>query len=147
MLDVAAEIREVEEGSRERINALEAAIEKERAESGFLHELLTGTGDALVAAVIAAVELLGFTDVRNVDVMTDGSQEEERADRLREDLQIWDRSAVLLVEIKGIGGLPREAESLQVTKYLIPRMREWGRTRHPKSVGHQPPAQLARARP
>lgn len=33
-----------------------------------------------------------------------------------------------LVEIKGIRGKPKEANSLQVTKYLAPRMREWGRT-------------------
>jgi hypothetical protein len=34
----------------------------------------------------------------------------------------------VLVEVKGITGIPREASSLQVTKYLAPRMREWGRT-------------------
>jgi hypothetical protein len=128
VLDIGAEIRQVEEESRERINALEAAIELQRTQSGFLHDLLTGTGDTLVDAVVAAVELLGFTDVRNVDALTEGSQQQERAERLREDLQIWDCGPVLLVEIKGIGGLPREAESLQVTKYLIPRMREWERT-------------------
>ncbi len=128
VLDLAAEIRQVEEESRERINALEAAIEEQRAESGFVHELLTGTGNTLVAAAIAALEVLGFTEVRDVDALTDGGSQEQRAERLREDLQVWDRSPVLLVEIKGISGLPREAESLQVTKYLIPRMREWERT-------------------
>jgi hypothetical protein len=128
VLDIATEIRRVEEESRDRINALEAAIEEQRTDGGFLHELLTGTGDSLVAAVIAALKVLGFTDVRDTDALTDGTQKQERAERLREDLQVWDRNPVLLVEVKGIGALPREAESLQVTKYLIPRMREWERT-------------------
>jgi hypothetical protein len=39
-----------------------------------------------------------------------------------------DADVPVLVEVKGIGGLPKEANALQVAKYLAPRMREWGRT-------------------
>lgn len=46
----------------------------------------------------------------------------------REDLRIYDDSPILLVEIKGISGFPRDAAALQVAKYLAPRMREWQRT-------------------
>lgn len=45
-----------------------------------------------------------------------------------EDLQIHDASPVLLVEIKGISGLPTDPDSFQVLKHLIIRMKEWGRT-------------------
>ena len=37
-------------------------------------------------------------------------------------------SPVLLVEIKGISGLPKEDDAIQVAKYIAPRMKEWGRT-------------------
>lgn len=39
-----------------------------------------------------------------------------------------DAAVPVLVEVKGINGMPKEADSLQVAKYLTPRMREWGRT-------------------
>jgi hypothetical protein len=32
------------------------------------------------------------------------------------------------VEVKGITNLPKEINSLQVTKYLVPRMRQWNRS-------------------
>jgi hypothetical protein len=65
--------------------------------------------------------MLGFKDVRDVD------EEAENKTVLREDLQIWDRSPILLVEVKGITGLPKEAYALQVDKYVAPRIKEWER--------------------
>lgn len=133
VVELRAKIEQIELEGRERIRALEQRIEEERREGAYLHDLLTATGDDLVSAVIAALKALGFEDVRDVDAepaVKDGEGEpagkEEK--RKREDIQIWDRSPTLLVEVKGIGGLPREADSLQVTKYLVPRMREWDRT-------------------
>jgi hypothetical protein len=126
VLNFKSRIKDIEVESRERIHKLEGAIEGERKESGFLHELLTESGDELVTAVIQALKALGFRDVRDVDALAEVS--DEKKESLREDVQIWDRSPTLLVEVKGIGGLPREAASLQVTKYIVPRMREWDRT-------------------
>jgi hypothetical protein len=117
--EIAAVRREAEDREAE----LRTAIEAEREADGWLHTLLTGTGDELADAVKAALDDLGLQDVRKVD----DAQEEQRTGRRREDLQVWGQSPVVLVEVKGINGLPKEANSLQVTKYLIPRMREWDR--------------------
>jgi hypothetical protein len=120
--EVCAEIEQVEDEAKGKVAALEAKIDKRREEHGFLHGLLTQDDDDLVAAVKQTLELLGFTDVRDVD------EEAEDKKSLREDLQIWDREPVLIAEVKGIGGLPREADALQVTKYIAPRMKEWKRS-------------------
>jgi hypothetical protein len=42
----------------------------------------------------------------------------------QEDLQIRDRSPQLILEIKGLAGKPTEADTGQVTKYVVRRMRE-----------------------
>ncbi len=131
VVDLKAKIEQVELEGRERIRALEQRIEEERHEGAYIHDLLTATGDDLVTAVITALKTLGFADVRDVDTegaVKNGEGEAGKEEkRKREDIQIWDRSPTLLVEVKGIGGVPREADSLQVTKYLVPRMREWDR--------------------
>jgi hypothetical protein len=124
VLDLRAEIEGVEAEARKRAVELEQRIEQARHKHGFLHELLTSTGDELVTAVIRTLKLLGFQDVRNVDE----EEGEGQGGRKREDIQVWDTSPVLLGEVKGIANLPREAGALQVTKYLRPRMKEWERT-------------------
>ena len=45
-----------------------------------------------------------------------------------EDLRILDNLPILLVEVKGISGLPKDAAALQVGKYIAPRMKEWKHT-------------------
>lgn len=120
--EIRAEAEKIEGEAQAKVATLESKIEKRREEHGFLHELLTQDGDELVAAVQQTLELLGFEDVRDVD------EETEDKKSLREDLQIWGREPVLIAEVKGIGGRPREADALQVTKYLAPRMKKWGRS-------------------
>jgi hypothetical protein len=66
--------------------------------------------------------MLGFTSV------IDSDQQLSPGERKREDLQIRAGSPILLVEAKGIAGLPPEHEAIQVWKYLAPRMAEWNRT-------------------
>jgi len=112
-----SEIDAVNRKAREEVDRLDAAIQEERTANGYLHELLIGTGDDLVAAVKTALQRLGFERVEDADV-TKASAD------LREDLQIHDRSPLLLVEVKGISSLPSEADALQVTKYIAPRMKE-----------------------
>jgi len=118
------EIVQLEEATRIRVRELEEQIEAERSRYGFLHDLLAGSGDDLVRAVIHALQTIGFTDVQDADAAGASGQ----AGPLREDIRIMDAAVPVLVEVKGITGMPRETSSLQVTKYLTPRMREWGRT-------------------
>jgi hypothetical protein len=78
-------------------------------------------GDTIASAVKQALERVGFKDVEDADV--------EASDRnRREDFRVHDRSPLLLVEAKGVSGLPSEADALQVVKYIAPRMRELKRT-------------------
>ena len=98
------------------------AIAVERANMGFQHDLLRETGNNLVTAVKTALAAMGFNSVVDSDELV------QPGERRREDLQIHDRSPVLLVEIKGIAGLPPEHDAIQVGKYVAPRMKEWNRT-------------------
>jgi hypothetical protein len=125
ILELTDEIRRIQEEARQQVTDLEQAIEEERIKLGYLHDLLTETGRLLVIAVKKTLETLGFTSVIDVD-----EEMEQQGDTgpKREDLQIRDASPVVLVEVKGIAGLPRDAEALQVWKYLAPRMKEWDRT-------------------
>jgi hypothetical protein len=109
------------EEARAKTAELEELIKEKRRQHGFQHDLLTKQGDELVVAVNIALESIGFADVRDID-------EEGEAAQKREDLQIHDGSPTLLVEVKGLSGVPKESESMQVLKYVLPRIREWGRT-------------------
>ena len=115
------QIAEVEAAAREKTETLTQAITAERAKWEFLHELLRETGDPLLEAVQTALGTIGFKDVRNSDKLASGG-------RKWEDLQVHDRSPVLLVEIKGVAGTGTEHDAIQVGKYLAPRMKEWNRT-------------------
>jgi hypothetical protein len=116
------EITTIEEATRRRVRGLEERIEAEREQHGFLHDLLTATGDDLVQAVIKALKAIGFNEVQDVDA------DAAPGGSLREDVQILDAAVPVLVEVKGITGMPKEASLLQVAKYLIPRMRDWNRS-------------------
>jgi hypothetical protein len=115
-------ILEVEASARKETEMLTQAIVAERAKMSFQHDLLRETGDKLVAAVKTALAAVGFKSVMDSDQLV------QPGGRRREDLQIHDRSPVLLVEIKGIGGLPPDHDAIQVGKYIAPRMKEWNRT-------------------
>lgn len=123
VIQLRKKIADVQAEASKREAQLDAAIEEQRNRDGWMHTLLTGTGEELVDAVKQALTELGLRDVRKVD----DEEEERKSGRRREDLQIWGKDPVMLVEIKGITHLPRETNSLQVTKYLVPRMREWNR--------------------
>ena len=125
VITLKSQITQVEEEARIQTRKLEEEIKRERAKYGFLHDLLTASGETLVQAVAKTLKMLGFNEVRDADAEAKRRGENVQ---LREDLQIMDASVPVLVEIKGIAGTPKEASALQVAKYLIPRMREWGRT-------------------
>ncbi|WP_227243999.1 hypothetical protein [Paraburkholderia caribensis] len=102
---------------------LDADIEAERASNGWLHDLLTETGDPLVAAVERALAEIGFEQVVDVDKIRDAEGKSRR-----EDLRIEDGSPLLIVDIKGIGGYPSDDDATQATKHALINMRELGRT-------------------
>ena len=123
--DLKDQILVVEEEARNRVAELERAIAAEREETSYQHDLIRETGTSLVLAAKKALEILGFKSVVDVD------EEMEKAGEKgpkNEDLQIYDNSPTLLVEVKGIAGFPADEDALAVGKYVAPRMREWGRT-------------------
>jgi hypothetical protein len=132
-----SDIVRVEEEAEKQIAERQQQIEDEQDEFQYLYDLLRETGDPLVDAVKKALEVLGFKDVIDAD------KELEKSDGnslKREDLRIdGDGDHLLLIEVKGISGIPKDAEVLQVTKYTAPYMRETGRTniRELSVVNHQ----------
>lgn len=136
ILQLKSQISEIEKRARAEKVELEETIVKLRSEYDFIHDLIRETGEPLVSSVKKALDFIGFKSVIDVD---------EQAGKLgdtgprREDLQIHDYSPAILVEVKGISNLPRETYTLQVWKYLAPRMKEWKRTdiRGLSIVNHQ----------
>jgi hypothetical protein len=119
ILDKVAHQFEIQRRADAEKAAIDVEIADERTRLAFLHGLLTKSGDELVADVKAALEFIGFNRVVDVDVA-----EKDRANK-QEDLQILDRPTKVLVEVKGLGGLPREANTLQVIKFMMRRFRDW----------------------
>ena len=97
-------------------------IEAESERLSFLHGLLVKSGGDLVSDVIKTMSHIGFHEVINVDELRGEKAIKE------EDIWIRDRSPILLVEVKGLGRQPGEADTHQVTKYLNRRMVQWNRT-------------------
>lgn len=122
--ELGAEIAKVKAEAEKRVQVLQTKIDAEREQYGYLHDLLRETGEPLVGAVQKTFHLMGFTNVVDADSEAEGKPGGQK----REDLRIEGSSPLLLIEIKGIGGMPSDAEALQVAKYLIPRMKELGTT-------------------
>ncbi len=101
------------------ISRIQLSIESLRDEHRHLGDLLTQSGDALVEAVLKTLLALGFPRIVKPDDEIDGTQQDRR-----EDLRFEHNDMITLVEIKGIGGTPKEAASLQVFKYIAPRMKQ-----------------------
>lgn len=125
ILDLKHRISKIHEEAQKQVTEIEQIIDQERNNNKFMYELITETGDNLVAAVKKTLEEIGFKQVVDMD---DHLEKTSSGKLKREDLQVQDLSPLLLVEIKGISGLPRDAAALQVWKYIAPHMRETGRT-------------------
>ena len=102
-----------------RKDALQDQINEYEETLRFAFDICTQTGGDLVTSVQQCLEFLEFGDVRDVD---------KEEDQLQEDLQIMGSGSPILLEVKGINGLPREDDTLQVVKYLVRRQREWSDT-------------------
>lgn len=125
ILNYKTEKMKVNQRTKKELEEIDKKILKERERSGFLHEIITKSGDELVVSVKKCLEFIGFKKVINVDEKIDN---QERSTLKQEDLQILDKSPALLLEIKGLSGLPRESDTMQVYKYIPRRMKEWDRT-------------------
>lgn len=109
VLRISEQIDAVESAARLEVAELSKRIDEEKTEQGYQYDLLRGTGQVLTTAVKAALLRLGL---ERVDDVNEG---------LREDLRITDSSLsseIVLVEVKGIGGLPSDEDATQVAKYV-----------------------------
>lgn len=103
--------------------ALEEDVLKARSQDGWMHDLLTQTGDPLVEAIKIGLKNLGFSKVVDMDQVRD-----KQGKSRREDLQIQDVSPTLVVDIKGIANFPGDEDVLQAGKHATLLMREEKRT-------------------
>lgn len=105
------------------MSKIDADIDAIRAADGWMHDLLTQTGDQLVEAVMACLAELGFQDVVDMDKIRDREGKPRR-----EDLQVRDISPMLVVDIKGISNFPGDEDAMQAFKHAALIMREQKRT-------------------
>jgi len=121
ILNYKSQKEEVLQRAKRELEELDKKISEDRDNLGFLYGILTKTGRDLVVSVKSCLEFIGFKKVKNVDEKIKDSKPKQ------EDLQVHDRSPILLVEIKGLSGFPRESDTLQVEKYVARRMKELDR--------------------
>jgi len=122
VVSLRRQITEVRQREAQAVAELEQRVAAAREQWGWLHTLLTGSGRELVIAVKEALRTIGFEQVADVDAgLAVGEQK-------REDLRIEDDGPEVLIEVKGIKGLPREEESLRADQYVKPRMQGLGHT-------------------
>ena len=119
------EKKKIKQECDDKIKEIDIKIEKEKEDNKFWYDLIRETGDTLVQAVIKALQILGFEKVVDVDdkIKTNGN-----GSSLREDVQIKDKSPILIVDVKGITGQPSDPEATQAYKHATIRMKEWNRT-------------------
>lgn len=94
-----------------------------REQDGWMHDLLTQTGDPLVLAAKIGFKKLGFNKVIDMDQVRD-----KEGKSRREDLQILDVSPTLVVDVKGIANYPGDEDVMQAYKHATLLMREQDRT-------------------
>lgn len=100
------------------ISEIDIRIEDNKIEHQFLHDILTESGDLLVAAVIKYFKWLGFEDVTDKDkILENGVYEED----IRIDLG---EKGLLIVEVKGLFGTSKDHECAQISKIRYRRCEE-----------------------
>lgn len=126
----------VQQRAKRELEEIDTKISEERGELSFLHGIITKTGTDLVESVKSCLEFIGFKQVIDVDkqILKQGTKAPKQ-----EDLQVHDKSPTLLIEIKGISGLPHESDTIQVVKYVPRRMKGWHRVdvRGVSIINHQ----------
>nr|WP_152664999.1 hypothetical protein [Pseudomonas toyotomiensis] len=101
------------------LKMVQSEIEQYREENGWIHHLITSTGDELAEAVKMSLSELGFRKVVDVDQIRDAEGKSRR-----EDLRIEDGSPLLVVDIKGVGGKAADEDVMQAVKHALINIRE-----------------------
>jgi hypothetical protein len=114
----------VQQRAEREVEDIDKKILEERAKYGFLHGVITQTGTDLVKSVKLCLGFIGLKQILDIDEQI---KNQNIASQKQEDLQIYDKSPTLLLEIKGISGLPRENDTIQIVKYVSRRRKEWNR--------------------
>ncbi|MNF63050.1 hypothetical protein D3C84_447410 [compost metagenome] len=109
--------------TEKQLNSLQQEITKQRSANGWLHDLITGTGDDLVNAIKIALSELGFERVIDVDEIRDAEGKSRR-----EDLRIEDGDPTLIIDIKGVGGKAGDDDLTQANKHAMINMKELNKT-------------------
>ena len=125
VINLKEQIIEIKQQASSEIENIKGEIEKVHEGKKYLYDLLRETDRSLVKAVIKSLEVLGFSDIVDVDEQL---KEAESNGSLREDIQIKDRSPILILDVKGLTSSPSDSEAMQSHKHATIRMKEWGRT-------------------
>jgi len=125
VLELRDAIEKIELETNNKMNHIKDEIKKIQEDNSDIYTLIRGTGDELVKAVIKSFGNLGFIKITDVDAELEQTSENRN---LREDIQIHDKSPVLIIDVKGVQGTPDDAESTQAEKHAIMRIREWSKT-------------------
>lgn len=112
------EKKRLEEEYAKSLEELEARIDANRQEYGFLHDLLTQSGSTLVRSIENYIGWLGFENIINLD--------ETNPELKEEDLRIDTEKGQLVIEIKGIGGTSTDGDCSQVSKFKYRRSKDRG---------------------
>jgi len=123
VLELARQSRLARDEYDQQIRVIDQKIGAEQEKNGWMHRLLTESGDELVSAVREALRVLGFSDVKDVD-----SERDTQGQTRREDLQILDASPAIIVDVKGLNGVPKDSDIQQPGKHAMMRMNEWKST-------------------
>lgn len=125
VLELQKQIETIKAQCEDRIRDAQAKSEGIRKEKADWYTLLRGSGEDLVQAVIRSLRGLGFKEILDVDA---DIKRQGNKSPLREDIQVHDRSPILIIDVKGVRGCPDDDESRQAEKHAIMRIREWDRT-------------------
>lgn len=107
----------------EDIATINQKIAANNEKFGFLHTLLTASGEELVKAVIQFLKWLGFENVVDKDANLDKpfNEEDVQIDLGEDDINGY---KLLVIEVKGIGGTSSDAECSQIHKVVHRRGKE-----------------------
>ncbi|WP_130901559.1 hypothetical protein [Pseudomonas sp. Sample_23] len=119
VLELEAKKSQVIAQAENELDKITREIAAHRSENGWLHDLITATGDDLVIAIKTALSKLGFQHVIDVDELRDAEGKSRR-----EDLRIEDNELTLVIDIKGVGGKAGDEDLMQANKHAIINMRE-----------------------
>nr|WP_121272667.1 hypothetical protein [Pedobacter schmidteae] len=92
-------------------------IEENKMQFQFLTQMITKTGDELVDSVLQFVQWLGFESAVDADKERVGTLKEE-------DIKIETDLGLIIIEVKGIGGVPSDSDCSQIGKVRTRRQKE-----------------------